>query len=547
MNSFMNCNNKVFRIIVSLLIYCMVVFPVSGSTSWSAQAPTEGEVELSAREKQDLVQQGVDQYKQGKHDQAQKNLEKAKTVFPENYAVPYYLGLIYLEQGKRTAAIAQWQQYVKMNPKSDNALRIRKNLTLLLLEEARESARLAVANEASLIQLSTDDDTVAISTFKNLGSEDIKPLGKGMAAMLIYDLSLVPDLQVVERVKLQALVQEMKLGTSGLVTSETAPKVGKLLKAKHVTSGSLADLEKENLQIASAVMDTDQKANIGTQEAQGELKKFYELEKQIACQIIEDLGKECDKVPAAFHKNHTKSLPAVIFFSAGLDYLDQEKYDQAGETFQKALGEDPSFELAQQALLDTPVPGMQFTARSEDAAGDMGIGTTDEMITMAANHGVSASAAGTAISVGSTRSPIVIGGVEIGTTTAIIGGTAVVAGVAVAASGGSSSSSIRDDDGFTPSGTCDQQQVAGDDTADQRSIEMGQSSGTFNFYYETYGIEDQIIVSYEGNQLFDTGCVGASSTESLTYSGSSTKIRVEVIPNCTGTSGTAWNYIVNCP
>ena len=453
MNSFMNCNNKVFRIIVSLLIYCMVVFPVSGSTSWSAQAPTEGEVELSAREKQDLVQQGVDQYKQGKHDQAQKNLEKAKTVFPENYAVPYYLGLIYLEQGKRTAAIAQWQQYVKMNPKSDNALRIRKNLTLLLLEEARESARLAVANEASLIQLSTDDDTVAISTFKNLGSEDIKPLGKGMAAMLIYDLSLVPDLQVVERVKLQALVQEMKLGTSGLVTSETAPKVGKLLKAKHVTSGSLADLEKENLQIASAVMDTDQKANIGTQEAQGELKKFYELEKQIACQIIEDLGKECDKVPAAFHKNHTKSLPAVIFFSAGLDYLDQEKYDQAGETFQKALGEDPSFELAQQALLDTPVPGMQFTARSEDAAGDMGIGTTDEMITMAANHGVSASAAGTAISVGSTRSPIVIGGVEIGTTTAIIGGTAVAAGVAVAAGGGGSSSSSIDDDTFTPSST----------------------------------------------------------------------------------------------
>lgn len=172
------------------------------------------------------MRQGVEQYEQGDHDQAQKNLELANKVWPENYAAPYYLGLIYLEQGKRTAAIAKWKQYVEMDPNSENALRIRKNLTLLLRKEARDSAKLAVANEAALIRSPTDKNTVAVSAFKNLGSENIRPLGKGMAALLIYDLSLVPGLQVVERVRLQVLLEELKLGTSGLVDAGTAPKVG---------------------------------------------------------------------------------------------------------------------------------------------------------------------------------------------------------------------------------------------------------------------------------------------------------------------------------
>ena len=441
MNGFLNLNQKASRIIVGALIYSMVVFPISGSTSWSAQAPAEKMVELSAQEKQDLVQQGVDQYKKGRHDQAQKNLELAETVFPENYAVPYYLGLIYLEQGKRTAAIAQWRQYVQMDPRSENAVRIRKNLTVLLREEARESARTAVANEASLIRMPAADNTVAIMAFKNLGSENIKPLGKGMAALLIHDLSLVPDLQVVERVKVQALLQEMKLGTSGLVATETAPRVGKLLRAKHVTSGSLADLEKENLQIASAMVDADQVSNIGTQEAQGELKKFYDLEKQIACQIIEDLDRSCDDVPPAFHEIHTKSLAALIFFAVGLDYLDREKYDQARDAFQKSLEKDPSFELAEQSLLDTPVQGMQYKAGSE--------GTADGMIAMAASNGVSATAAGTAIAVGTALSPEVSGGVGIAPVAGIVAGAAAVAAVAVAA-GGSSSSSNNGSDSNDP-------------------------------------------------------------------------------------------------
>jgi tetratricopeptide (TPR) repeat protein len=537
---------KAYRIVIGVLIYSLGIYSVTGSISWSAPAPAEEPVQLSAQEKEDLVRQGVEQYEQGDHDQAQENLELANRVWPENYAAPYYLGLIYLEQGKRTAAIAKWRQYVKMDPNSENALRIRKNLTLLLRAEARDSARSAVANEATLIHSPTDENTVAISAFKNLGSENIKPLGKGMAALLIYDLSLVPDLQVVERVRMQVLLEELKLGTSGLVDAGTAPKIGKLLKARHVTSGSLADLEKESLQIASAMVNADQAADINTQEAKGELKAFYDLEKDIACQIVEDLGKSCDDAPPSFFKIHTKSLAALILFAAGLDYLDRQQYDQARDSFQEALDEDPSFYLAQQALLDTPVPGIQYMS----AAGGSGLGTTDEMIAMAAAHGISADAAGTALAT-SGGTPSSEGGVGIVPLAGIIGGTAAVVGLAAGAGGGSDSGTVGSTGSTGPSdspvGQCNEQQISGGDTADQRLIEMGQNAGTFSFFYQTYTVKDQIIVSYEGRQLLDTGCVGSSATTSLTYSGNSTQVFVEVIPNCEGSTGTSWTYTASCP
>ncbi|MEO8132785.1 MAG: IPT/TIG domain-containing protein [Betaproteobacteria bacterium] len=94
---------------------------------------------------------------------------------------------------------------------------------------------------------------------------------------------------------------------------------------------------------------------------------------------------------------------------------------------------------------------------------------------------------------------------------------------------------------------CSATQTAGGDTPDTRTVELGKTSGTFVFTYETFAQEDQIIVRYQNNVLFDTGCVGANGSVPLPYSGTSTQISVQVIPNCKGGTGTAWNYSVSCP
>jgi hypothetical protein len=94
---------------------------------------------------------------------------------------------------------------------------------------------------------------------------------------------------------------------------------------------------------------------------------------------------------------------------------------------------------------------------------------------------------------------------------------------------------------------CSTTQVAGGDAADTRYIQLGSTSGTFSFQYQTFTFKDQIRVVYEGKVLFDTGCVGASNTVSISYAGSASIVTVEVIPNCSGGTGTEWNYTLSCP
>jgi tetratricopeptide (TPR) repeat protein len=448
---------KMFIGMICLMIYCMLEIPILNAIDVRAAEPAtnseeksqsnshpvitpfrtaqvnlemfektapsdEQTAKLSEKEKKKLVEQGVINYQEGEREKAKKTFEYAKVVFPENHTVPYYLGLIYLEEGKRSDAIAEWKHFVLMDPNSEESLEIHKYLTLLIREEAVENAKQAISNEDTLILGDVDDNTVVVTTFFNLGSENLELLGKGMAAMLIHDLSQVPDIEVVERVKLLAFLQEMDLGTSGLVDKKTAPKVGRLLKSKYVTTGSLTDSEKENLHIVSVVFDTEKTKIIDTQEAQGPLKKFYDLEKEIACKIIEDLGRDCSKVPAAFGKIHTRNLQALTLYSVGLNYFDQEKYDEARAQFQNAIDEDPAFDLAKEALVFTPTTAMRLM-------------TPSQIILALSSSGTSSTVLGSASATTTDHGDDHGTGIGWGTTMAAAG-AAVAVGIAVAAGGG---------------------------------------------------------------------------------------------------------------
>jgi hypothetical protein len=84
-----------------------------------------------------------------------------------------------------------------------------------------------------------------------------------------------------------------------------------------------------------------------------------------------------------------------------------------------------------------------------------------------------------------------------------------------------------------------------------RRFTMSSTAGTFSFDYQTYTIKDRITVWNAGKLIFDRGCVGANGTISVSYSSSSSSIRVDVEPNCActdpaGCVGTLWYFTVYC-
>ena len=96
---------------------------------------------------------------------------------------------------------------------------------------------------------------------------------------------------------------------------------------------------------------------------------------------------------------------------------------------------------------------------------------------------------------------------------------------------------------------CNDAVHSGSDNPETFTIDLGKKSGTFQFDYNTYSIQDRMIITYEGNTLFDSGCVGTdvTKTEYISYSGNSASITVAVQPNCAGEVDTLWDFTVYCP
>jgi hypothetical protein len=97
---------------------------------------------------------------------------------------------------------------------------------------------------------------------------------------------------------------------------------------------------------------------------------------------------------------------------------------------------------------------------------------------------------------------------------------------------------------------CNSERVSGTDTPmSRRYLMQNQTSGSFLFVYETYNVRDRMLIQQDDVVIFDSGCVGTNGERNVnvTFSGTSDEIRVDVEPNCSGTTGTGWYFDVRCP
>jgi Tfp pilus assembly protein PilF len=314
------------------------------------------------------VDQAIQTFEAGSKQDAKWMFLEAKTSHPDDSAVNYYLGIIYLEEGDKQAAVDEWRQYVEKDPYGENATKIRKNLTILQKQIAKEYAREMVANESVLSGLSPEPNSLAVLYFKNLGSAELDPIQKGMTAMLITDLSQVDGLKIVERVRLQSLIDEMQLGAAGYVDDAAAPRIGRLLKAEKIVNGNYADESMKSLNIQSLVTETDGNQEVGSALAKGMVDEFWKLEKTLANHILIILGYGKEEIPAAVQKIHTKNYKAFEYYCVGLDYLDKEDLPKARDSFNNALKEDPGFDLAETMLIATPIAILAISVMISNAS-----------------------------------------------------------------------------------------------------------------------------------------------------------------------------------
>ncbi|MDM8537147.1 CsgG/HfaB family protein [Desulfobacterales bacterium HSG17] len=312
-------------------------------------------------------------------------LEYAEIVEPDNFAVAYYLGMVFLNEGKRDTAIEKWEKYLSLAPSDGRSAAVREKLTLLKQEQAAEYARNA---RKQGLKYQENENTLAVLNFKISSTHLNENLSKGLTAMIITDLSKVKGLQVVEREKIQALVEEISFTHTDLADESTAVRAGRFLRAKYIVRGSLADINKR-LQLASNVTETLYGKDIGSPNSEGLIDDLFKLEKELVFGILEALGyKKTDMnadVVRSIEEYHTRNFDALMNYSQGLDFMDRQQFQEARQSLQEAVNIDSDFGLANDALMAVPgentlssdIDNSEWVGMNASESGDGSSGESD--------------------------------------------------------------------------------------------------------------------------------------------------------------------------
>jgi len=311
---------------------------------------------------------------------APRDVERGLGQKPDAPYANYYLGLAYLRNGQRSEAVETWRSY--NNPREPLLEdEIKKQITVVDIYDSLHLARQALEEEKKLETLPPKPGTVAVFYFKDLSPDNrFRYLQKAMAEMIITDLTKVSTLQVLERVRVQYLLYEMKMGQTGIVEEKTAPRAGRLLGAENLIVGSL---EPGSLAAKASVASTTTKDVVGAFSVTAEQEEFFVLEKEIVYNVLKVLPVTfTPEEEAQIKAYHTKNLQAVLYFGQGLDALDAGHWKDARVFFKNATDEDPDFKLAQYYLERCPAA----TVASLTALGGMTVGQMADSVEAAVDE-----------------------------------------------------------------------------------------------------------------------------------------------------------------
>ncbi len=197
-------------------------------------------------------------------------------------------------------------------------------------------------------------ETIAVMYFDNnsiVDHDKLNALSKGLASMMIYEISKVSKLRVVERDRINFLVDELKLQQSDLVDKSTAVRIGKLVGAHTLLMGGFMKLSKNQFRIDARLVKVETGEIINAEFVEGKPSDVVELEKQLVMKMLEGLdagATESEKKDIM--RGRDTSFDALYHYSRGLAFEDKKEYTAAFQQYQEALKLAPGYVEAQKKM-----------------------------------------------------------------------------------------------------------------------------------------------------------------------------------------------------
>ncbi len=198
--------------------------------------------------------------------------------------------------------------------------------------------------------------TVAVLYFTNsalVRHDEFEPLSKGITEMLITELAGSPSLQVVERDRLQALLQEQDLTHSSRVDQETAVRLGKILGVHHLLMGGFIIDPRERMRLDLRAVDVETSRVEYVETVSGKAEDVLGLISQLGAKVNQRLRLPpiaSQVAPAATRTSKANQLRAVMLLSRALEENDKGNVTGAMSLYREALGVYPDYQRARVLL-----------------------------------------------------------------------------------------------------------------------------------------------------------------------------------------------------
>lgn len=292
---------------------------------------------------------GIAFYKKGDLIKAEDALKQAGNIQPDPMA-SLYSGMIYEKQNEFDKAIDAYTYSLSLEPGGKVKNLIRAHLDRLVTEKVKREVSQALKNESKIDASTIPSNTIAVVNFD--GSHlppEMAPIGEGLAEFTAADLTKVKSLQVVDRVKIDAIMNELKLSSSQYADPATAPRMGRLLGSRNIITGTLLGVGDKGIRLDGAVVNTTDGSARVTPAVEGDMAEFFNVQKQFVFNVIDDMGitlspEERD----AIQKVPTESYLAFMAYCRGLNYRSRGLDGQARQEFQEAASLDKSFTAAKE-------------------------------------------------------------------------------------------------------------------------------------------------------------------------------------------------------
>jgi TolB-like protein len=309
----------------------VVLFLVAGMTAAQAQ--------------DSVLQEAKEEYQFAEYDKASdlfaQVADDASAAASDRSQALRYLARVHVAQNEPSQARDAVRQLLKIDPDAEFNPDMEPPPVMNIYYDVRkEMSGYGVQRQGGI-------KTLAVMDFSNDSvdqRERFNGLEQGLPSMMINYMNGGTDLKVIERERIQWLLNELELQQQeGKVDQSTAVRTGKLLGANAVVFGSYTVFEGKMMILARVVKVETGEVILGEQ-VTGSPDDFFELIEDLSTKITRSINVEMEE--AKMGTSETKSLDAMMAYSDGLSLLEDGEYRAAREKFLQAVEYDDSFTRA---------------------------------------------------------------------------------------------------------------------------------------------------------------------------------------------------------